>query len=306
MNVKADDVLKSDFCIEIQYKRNSENPSRVFRSMSELIESFQSIDRTLVKVIDVRIEPVLMLEDIGTGSIKSWLHTTLKMIPDDSVYNLTWQQIIGQYLLRAKKYLVDFTKDKTTISNINEIKPLQDNLDLLADQTKVKMLPAYNRIQPRELMEGITNISQSLSYLTEGDSAKYIINPNDTAAFNLSFKLAPESIEDLISKETIVSESEMILKVKKPDYLAESMWDFRHGTKIIPANISDKEWLDKFQSRQVEVRPKDSIHAVVKASFKYDYDGELIAEHYSVTKVIKVIAGSDQLNMFNDKDVGNV
>jgi len=95
------------------------------------------------------------------------------------------------------------------------------------------------------------DISTSLSPLAEGDSAKYIIPNEPEARFNLTFKLAPESIEDLVAKETLSSESEMLLKVKKPDYLGESMWDLRHGILTISASILDKEWLEKFQSRKM-------------------------------------------------------
>ena len=93
---------KADFCIEIDYRKESENPSRVFRSMYELIDSFQEIDKNLVTAIDVHIEPILLLEDIETGSIKVWLRNLLKAIPDDSAYNLDWKPIVGQYLVRAK------------------------------------------------------------------------------------------------------------------------------------------------------------------------------------------------------------
>jgi hypothetical protein len=55
----------------------------------------------------------------------------------------------------------------------------------------------------------------------------YIVPDEPEAEFNLTFNLALESIEDLIAKETLSSESEMLLKVKKPDYLGESIWDFK-------------------------------------------------------------------------------
>ena len=63
MNQNSESSLIPDFCIEIDYKKDSENPSRVFRSMSEIIEACQNIDRQLVNVIDVNIETVLLLED---------------------------------------------------------------------------------------------------------------------------------------------------------------------------------------------------------------------------------------------------
>jgi hypothetical protein len=301
---KMDDTLKADFCIEIQYKKESENPSRVFRSMSELIDSFQRIDQHLVKAIDVNTETILLLEDIEAGSIKVWLRDLLRAIPDDAVYHLDWKPIVGQYLVKAKKFIINFLENKTTITNIDEIRPLEDEIYKLAEETKVRWLPAYTRIQPRQLLEGMKDISASLSHLTGEDSARYIVPNEPETKFNLTFNLAPESIEDLIAKETLSSESEMLLKVKKPDYLSESMWDFRHGTSTISASILDREWLEKFQSRKVDVRPQDFIRARVGISYKYDQDGELIATHYNILKVIEVIFAPDQAqpNMFEDRE----
>ena len=299
-----DDTLKADFCIEIQYKKESENPSRVFHSMSALIDSFQKTDQHLVKAIDVNIETILLLEDIEAGSIKVWLRNLVKAIPDDAVYHLDWKPIVGQYLVKAKKFMVSFLENKTTITNIDEIKPLEDEIYKLAEKTEVRWLPSYTRIQPRQILESMKDISASLSHLTEGDSARYIVPDEPVAEFNLTFNLAPESIEDLIAKETLSSESEMLLKVKKPDYLGESMWDFRHGTSIISASILDKEWLENFQSRKVNVRPQDFIRARVEISHKYDQDGELIATHYNILKIIEVIFGSEQAqpNMFEGRE----
>ena len=301
--VNIDDTLKADFCIEIQYKKDSENPSRVFHSMSQLIDSFQKTDQHLVKAIDVNIETILLLEDIEAGSIKVWLRNLLKAIPDDAVYHLDWKPIVGQYLVRTKKCIVNFLEKKTTITNIGEIKPLEDEIYRLAEETKVKWLPTYTRIQPRQLLESMKDIADSLSPLTEGDSARYIVPNEPEAKFNLTFNIAPESIEDLIAKETLASEGEMLLKVKRPDYLGESMWDFRHGTSIISASILDKEWLEKFQSRKVDVRPQDSIRVRMGIYNKYDQNGDLITTRYNILKVIEVIFAPDQSqpDMFSDK-----
>ena len=86
---------RADFCIEIDYTKESENPSRVFRSLFELIDTFQEIDRNLVTSIDVNIEPVLLLEDIEVGSIRVWLSNKLRLIPDDSAYHMDWKPIVG-------------------------------------------------------------------------------------------------------------------------------------------------------------------------------------------------------------------
>lgn len=293
--------MKADFCIQIGFQKESPNPSRVFQSMSQLIDGLQYIDSHLVESIDVHIEPILLLEDIETGSIKVLLANLLRAIPDDALRHLDWKPIVGQYLVRAKYAMIDFLQGKTSISNVDELRILEDRIYELAEQTDVRWLPAYKRPQPKELLEGIRQISSGLTPLSEGDSASYVTQEGEIG-FNLEFKLAPESIDDLLAKETLSAEGVMILKVKKPDYLGESMWDFRFGERTIQVTISDKEWLERFQTRRIDIRPGDSIRGMVKTSHRYDHDGELIGTHYDLVDVIEVIPipDSEQMRLLED------
>jgi hypothetical protein len=295
------DNPQTDFCIEIQYVKGSENPSRVFRAMTGIIDTCQNLDNHLIKVIDNNIEPILLLEDIETGSIKAWLANRIKQLPDDSLFHLDWKPIVGQYLVKSKYIIIDFLEGKTTISNIKELKPVMEKIFRLAEETGVRRLPAYTQPQAKDILEGIKDISASLADLNKEDSVKYITEEQEVS-FNLEFKLAPESIEELLAKETISNEAEMILKVKKPDYLGESMWDFRFGDKTISVSVEDVDWLEKFQSRKVIVRPGDSIRGIMKTSHRYDYNGELIGTHYALTTIIEVMLAPDneQSGMFGD------
>jgi hypothetical protein len=62
---------KADFCLEIKFAKGAENPSRVFRAMSNLIEVCQRLDSSLVQTIDVKIQPLLVLEDVES-SVSVW------------------------------------------------------------------------------------------------------------------------------------------------------------------------------------------------------------------------------------------
>ena len=53
---------KADFCLEIDYAKNSPNPSRVFRAMSDLIEALQSVDHTLLEPLETTLQPIFLLE----------------------------------------------------------------------------------------------------------------------------------------------------------------------------------------------------------------------------------------------------
>ena len=94
----------------------------------------------------------------------------------------------------------------------------------------------------------------------------------------------------------------MILKVKKPDYLGESMWEFRFGEHAIQVKVSDREWLEEFQLQRAFVHPGDSIRGIVEISHKYDYDGELTSTYYNLVKVKKILTAErpQQVDLFED------
>ena len=294
---------KADYCIEINFEKGSKDPARVFRTMQEMIDTFHEFDRSLVSAIDSNIEPILILEDIQSGSIKSWLSSILEAVDDDALKNIDWKPAVGKYLVKAKYIAVDFLNGRTHISNTSEVIQLENKIHELAKETDVKWLPIYEKIPPRRLLHSVERISSSLSHLQETDAASYIISENEKVNFNLEFKLIPESIDDLVTKDKIVSNATMILKVKKPDYLGDSKWDFRHGGRSFPAKIIHGEWLESFQNREVSIRPGDSIRAKVEIVNKYDFDGELISTDYIILEVVEVlqISNPKQTEMFDNE-----
>ena len=93
----------------------------------------------------------------------------------------------------------------------------------------------------------------------------------------------------------------MVLIVKKPDYLGTSMWDLRHGRRPVSARIEDTKWLERFQSRRVDVRPGDALRCRVRIEMLYGHDNELIAERHAIEEVHEVLENKyDQALLFKD------
>ena len=195
---------KADYYIEIKYGKTSESPSRVFQTMYELIEELQKLDKSLVTCIDSHIEPILLLEDIETGSIRSYLSTFLKSLDDDGIKELNVKKLIGSYLVKGKYRIINFLEKKKTITNIKEVKELQEDLLTIAKETNVNWLPYYTPLDATQLLYHIQAISVSLSHLdSKKDSAKYV--GEKEAKFNLEFNIAPDSMKELIKSNLIVS-----------------------------------------------------------------------------------------------------
>ena len=283
MNLKT----QNDFSIIIDFDKDSPNPSRVFKSMASLIETFEEFDRDLVKHIDNKIETVLLLEDIEKGSLKAILANILRKIPDDAIRDLDVKKIIGHYLLKAKYIALEKLEGKALLTDSTEIEAIEMELKKAASETGVDQLPTYVPTSRKVIIKNIDNINKSLEPLSNKDKVFYD-SPYGKTSFNLDLSIDFDKMEDLITNEVIESETKMILKVKKPDYLGDSQWSFKHGGKTISAKILHHEWLRDFQNRKIDVRPQDSLVCEVNTIAKYDYDFELISVNYEITKVIKI------------------
>lgn len=94
----------------------------------------------------------------------------------------------------------------------------------------------------------------------------------------------------MATKEKIsIPPVQMILAVKKPDYLGASKWDFRHGKRAISGRIDDGDFLTEFQGRKTNVRPGDALRCMVTIEMRYGFDNELISETLIVLEVLEVL-----------------
>jgi len=286
---------RADFCIEIDFQKGSENPSRVFRAMTELIEAFQALDSDLVKSIHPEIEPVALIEDVEVGSLKAWLAYALRSADDDAIKSLDWKKAVGAYLVKAKYVVLDFIEHRTEITSRDEVAELEKRLLDMAQQTDVMHIPSYAPVDRQKLLPDLTKIHQSLAPLNENDKAIYIAPPIGEIQINSVFNIVPDTIEQLLTRETIISKSQMILAVKRPDYLGQSQWDFRHGTHPISAKILDSDWLHNFQIRQVDVRPGDSLRVELETTIKYGFDNEPVSTQYNILTVMEVLPAQPEI-----------
>jgi len=284
-----------EFGIEIKFDHHTNNPARIFRAMSSLIDVVQEIDRELVRAIDGRIEPVLILEDVRPGSLRTWLSSELRRIDDSDIEKLDWRAILGKYLVRAKWVIVRFLEGRVTLASREELREVERDLFNLASQTQLLQIPAYNPIPVRRLVNCYERVSASLALLADHDAVVFLAN-SETIAVNPKFSISSSAAEEILTEETINNEAELILKVKKPDYLGASMWEFRHEDRSLQVKISDSEWLNAFQGRHKTVRPGDSLRARVLSSVAYDENHEVLTIHYEIIKVIDVLEQPRQPN----------
>jgi len=294
-----DELLSGDelFEIEVDFTPGTGQPSRVFRTMSALIDSVQTLDQHLSATVSTKIQTTLVLEEVKVGSIRARLKNMIEGLPDEALKQGELKKVIGHYLHKAKHKILDWCSKRNDIKDRAEIKQLEGEIVELAKETDVKVVPAYAPIATAVLLSDISAIADALGNLEEGDSAVFI-SDQGKSEFNRILVISEDVVRDLMTREAIVSEGERILKVKKPDYLGTSKWIFKHSGHPIDAKILHKEWLREFQAKTVSVRPGDSLRAIVKEETLYGYDNEIVFTKYEILKVMEVIEAPTQGTLF--------
>ncbi len=277
---------RADFGFEIDFERGVGPASRVFTATRDFIKVCEALDRELVRSIDSSIETILVLEDIETGSIKTWLRNALVATEDDALKTLDWKPLVGKYLVRAKYAVIRWIDED---SAPRSLPALRRELQQIAQETDVRHLPDYTPPSPGALIEAIKGFQGVKDSLLPGDSAKLLSHDGDIP-FDLTVQLDIEDIEAMaVARSITVPPAEMILPVKKPDYLGNSQWELRHGKRNISARLEDQVWLRRFQSRQEDVRPGDALRCILQIEYNYGFDNELVSERYTVLEVLEVL-----------------
>lgn len=274
--------------IQIDYEPATADPARVFRAMARMIDAFQRTDRDLAAVVSASIEPVLLLERVEAGSIRARLITLLRAINDEGLLNLDWRPLVGQYLVRAKHRALRWLERHPTIESRAQIIELQQQL--LSEVPPVPaghlFLPAP--VPPAALLEDLRSLSDAVSELQPGDQALYEA-AGESTPISAPFGLSSEKVEELLTQEIVVSESELLLLVKKPDYLGNSRWEFRLEDHAIEAKVQDEAWLERFQAGRIVLRPGDALRALVRSEAYRGFEGNLVATKYYVLQVREIV-----------------
>lgn len=298
--VLSPELPKGDFAFYIDFKRGEGPASRIFLATHDFIKSCERLDKELVASIDASIETVMVLEDVEAGSLKTIFRNSLRSVDDQALKDLDWRPQVGKYLVRAKYMVLRWIDGE---DSPHDLPALRNEIRQLAVETDVRHLPDYAPVSPSALMNAVKDYQGVKDHLIEGDRALVIVPGEDDIEMNLSIRLNVEDIEALAVRETQIHlVPSMVLIVKKPDYLGLSMWELRHGRRPITARIEHEDWLDKFQSRRVNVRPGDALKCQVRIETLYGYDNELIAEKYYIEAVHEVLENQYSQTSIFDAD----
>jgi hypothetical protein len=170
---------------------------------------------------------------------------------------------------------------------------LRTNLTRLARETDVRHLPDYPPVQDARLVAALDRIQEGKRELGPKDRL-YVETEDKVYEVDLSSTWEPTSAIPVTDAKETHSFGELILTIRRPDFIRDTMWQFAHGKSTISAPILDQEWLEEFRERKIVLLPGDALRCRVKFTYLYDDHGELIGQRTEIEKVLEVIPGSGE------------
>lgn len=275
------------FGIRVYYDQESGSPARVFITLSKLIEAFEDSSKIILKGIpSVEVEPSFLIENVEKNCLTAWLRNVFRLNKPTVAFN---PNKASNLLNKVQTRIIQIGESSVSEEQIvHELDALRNEMyEMSPEDNPVEGMPIIVPPTRQEILGSLGRYQSATKTLEGGDVAKYVSSSGAEVSFDFPFEFTPGAIKDVLTRDEYTGRSRVILKVKKPDYLGSSMWEFKLD-KLIDAKISDEQWLNDFRSRKVPLFPEDSIVAELETTTRYDVDGNMISQDFNVVKVLDV------------------
>jgi hypothetical protein len=283
----------ADFSFRIAFKKGQGNPRRIFDAAGELIDGFGQLDEAVARSVDVKLQPLMILEDIKAGSIRVFLSSILKKIDDEGLRQGEIKKAIGPALVDAKYAAIGWL-DRDQESATRGAVELRETLRALAATSDLRQLGDYAPIHEAKLIAALDSIQNAKRIL--GPKDRLMLEAPGHAPYKVDLTKTWDPAEVIPIPTTTTekhSEGEIILTIRKPDMVGQSKWQFTRGKFPVFAKITDENWLSQFHGRKVVgLHSGDAMRCKVRFIYIFDDKGTMIEEQIEITKVIEIIEGS--------------
>jgi hypothetical protein len=279
----------ADFGVTVDFTKGESDPVAVFGGIAAMLRGFSSLDEVLIEALDPKLEPIMVLEDVEASTITTWVRNKLRQTDDQLIKDADWKKTVGRYALKAKYRVLEYLDKRADAQEAQRLDTLKHDLERLAQDAEFRAIPLRAPIQLEQLVVPLDQIQDAKSLLSEFDR---LIVKSDDHEHEVNLRATKRPSEFLpvpAANRQSTGEMEMTLLVRRPDYLGDALWEFKHGSNPISAHILDAEWLDRFRQGQEIIKPGSALVCRVAYSYAYDEKSKLSSAKHDIVKVIKVI-----------------
>lgn len=260
-----------------------------FDSLREFYEVLYDFDKYLISSFYSSGLPYYELSNIEYSSIKTRVVQLLKGIPDDAIKTLDWKVLVGNFLLKAKYWLLEYLEKNPLVDSKKSLETIANKINKgLAEITKEEglMVDYLNLYFFLNAVAGVQKISDKLN---AGDSFEYK-SSFGRAIIKKGIFINKGKILSELGQTSIENETTEILKAKKIELLNDKpTWHFLRGKKPLIATMLDEKWLADFHSRKIIIQSNDSLKVKMRTTHTYSNNYSESKTKYEIVEVLEVI-----------------
>ena len=287
--------LFQDYEIKLDFVPGDNNPENLFTAFANAIKYFKKVDKMLARTIAHDYDISSSLMEVKSGSLRASFRTNVELKETELHAPNTPDELetrIKSYLHNGRKTITQglFDFEKGNDEHINQI---IEEVKKVAADTGISEEPFFAPPSKDE-MKTIIDAAQDTGKILD-DKASLFYSADNEAAIELPRKIKMDEtlFVDEENRKILPSIQELILKIKKPDYLGDSKWEMKHGNNNLHCKIEDAVWIEKFKSKSVFAFPGDSLRCNIRIVHEYDSKLNLIKSEYFIVEVLDVIQGEE-------------
>jgi len=274
------DLALGDVMIELSAVTHRDSPD-VSAALKHLQAALQVSYAIFAHAASPMLETVAVVDEVSKRSAALWMRVAIS--PSEVALTDGLLKYIGRGILT----LVGWMDNKEPLC----IADLQTAIRVLAWGTSATSDAHPAVPTSAKLVEAITAWQLAMGRLQRGETAQVVMSHG--SVFLPCKRAIPDAAFLLVDRTTITRAAEMIYIVEKPDYQSTGQWLLRFGELKVKAAVDRGTSLDRFYTRQLDVRPGDALHC--RAEFQTDYgpDHEVIGERIRLVEVMEVLRAGD-------------
>lgn len=246
----------------------------------QLQEAVRASYAALAGEAEIQLHPVAVLEEVTRQSLSVCLRVRRS---DDGARSNSADGSLLKFLARGTLAIIAWMDGSQTL----QLADLQQAIRVLAWGTSITTSAQPALPSSTALIDAIAAWQKAKTSLVPSDLVRISTNAG-SATLDLS-----KQIEDprglLLSRTMLNNAAEMIFIVEMPDYSGSREWKLRHGDARTAATAEPGTLLDRFYSRDLDIRPGDGLRCKVDVETAYGSDYELLSERYRILEVIEVL-----------------
>ena len=270
----------ADVVVEI-IARTSTDPEDTVLALRRIEEAIKTSYRALAGNTATTFSLVAILEELPKRSTSVWLRahsdsstSEHPSTPDDQ----TLFKYLSQGMLTILGWMVG--------SERPHFIDLERALRVLVWGTGATSKAAHSLPKSSELVKAITAWRIAKEALLGAESVTIILQ---RGSFPLDLHTPADAGADLLDSKMTSRGSEMIVVVQSPDYRGTGQWKLKFGDSLFTADCEPGTLLEGFYERELDIRPGDALHCIMKFETLYGLDHEVLSENATILEVKEVL-----------------